>query len=51
VSERDYHHYYQMKQKLRYEKLLQSMPDPIEARAWAKKKVDELVKKAMEGMK
>ena len=31
--------------------LLKRQPDPLEAAAWAKKKVDELVKKVMEGMK
>lgn len=30
--------------------LLKKEPDPLEARAWAKKKVDELVRKAMEGV-
>jgi hypothetical protein len=37
--------------KRRYEQLLKKEPDPLEARAWAKKKVNELVKRATEGMK
>lgn len=40
-----------MKVALLYEKLLQTVPDPLEARVWARRKVDELVKKAMEGAK
>lgn len=34
-----------------YEKVLQKSPNRLEARAWAKKKVDELVRKAIEEAK
>ena len=38
-------------QQRKLNELLKREPDPLEARAWAKKKLDELVQKALEGMR